>query len=378
MICKSLPFAYKGGIQTHVWELSKALIKLGHDITILTAGNLMRSAQKMEAGDPKVVFLPFIPGKYIPGFEHTVEDISFNRNVVKWVTKNKTNYDIIHAQGRSGILLSNKALQIPFVCTVHRLFPVEIYWQNHHYSTFMDNFFHNRFCSQFESKILKNCNNIITVSQQSFDEIGSSFGENIQQKVQIISNGAIQINEKDYPNHESDQLIFVGRLSKVKGITKLIDAFQYIDKKISLIIAGEGPAKKMIEHKIKHLKLEHRIKLVGAKDHIQIHKLISESYALVLPSKHESQGIVLLEANALGKPVIASNSSGMKEIVNHGYNGLLFKPDDVLDLAAKINDLYENPSRAALMGKTGKEIVAAGYSWEKIAESTLRVYKKAA
>lgn len=378
MICKALPFAYKGGIQTHVWELSKALIGLGHEVTILTAGNRHKGNSLNGENCPKVLFLPFVPGRMAPGLEHFIQDVTFNIQVNRWVRKNHEDFDIIHLQGRSGFLLSCIKVKPPIICTVHRLFPIEVLWGNHHYSTILDKFLHGLFSSKYEDKIIEKCDKIIAVSNKTRSEMKNNNGLCAIKKVKVISNGAKTIANNLRTDFKKKQIIFVGRLSKVKGLCKLLNAMTHIDSSLNLIIVGSGPYEKNIKQRIKGLDLQNRVKLLGEQTNEKVYQLISESQALVLPSFHESQGIVLLEANAMNTPVIASNSSGMREIVSHGYNGLLFNPDDFMDLAAKVNMLVKSPRRSQLMGIAGQYIVEKKYSWDKIAKETSKLYKECA
>lgn len=378
MICKALPFAYKGGIQTHTWELSKALIGIGYQVTILTAGNRKGVSVTNQRNLPELVSLPFVPGRIVPGLEHFIQDVTFNIQVSKWVKKNHKKFDIIHLQGRSGFLLSPKKLNPPIVCTVHRLFPIEVLWGNHHYSTILDKVLHGFFSSKYEDKIIEKCDKVIAVSKKTRSEMKDNNGLSVIRKVKIISNGAKSSTNKIPTGLKKKQIIFVGRLSKVKGLSKLLSAMAAIEKSISLIIVGTGPYKNNIKQRIKERSLEDRVQLLGEQTNDKVYELISESLALVLPSFHESQGIVLLEANSMNTPVIASNSSGMKEVVSHGYNGLLFNPDDFMDLAAKVNMLIRNPRRAQLMGIAGQDMVDKKYSWDNIAKQTALLYKECA
>ena len=83
---------------------------------------------------------------------------------------------------------------------------------------------------------------------------------------------------------------------------------------------------------------------------------------------------MLLEANANGKPVIATRVGGILEVVEDGYNGFLFEANDSKVLAEKVNLLFRNPSLARKMGKNGREGVLQKYSWSRIAVATELVY----
>ena len=79
MISKTLPHTFKGGIQTHVWELSKWLIKLGHNVSILTSGSMKKGLFMWEADKRKIIELPYLPGRKIPTLGLALEEYFFNR-----------------------------------------------------------------------------------------------------------------------------------------------------------------------------------------------------------------------------------------------------------------------------------------------------------
>ncbi len=158
----------------------------------------------------------------------------------------------------------------------------------------------------------------------------------------IVKRNKIKINikkekEKLKISEKNVVLGFVGRLSKVKGCEHLINAMPFVNKKAELIIAGVGDEKQEIENLIMYHKITERAKLLGFVKNIRsIYMLID---ILVIPSEHESFGLIAIEAQALGIPVIAANTSGLNEVVIHEKTGLLFERKNAKDLAEKINKL---------------------------------------
>jgi len=131
-----------------------------------------------------------------------------------------------------------------------------------------------------------------------------------------------------------DYAIFVGRLTQEKGIMTLIEAWKKLeDKELALLVVGEGELLKTLEEK----SFGYPIKFLGKKTHEETLGLIRRSQFLVFPSEwYEGSPMVLIEALALGVPIIASDIGGIPEIVKDGFNGLLFKPGNVDDLKLKI------------------------------------------
>ncbi len=172
-----------------------------------------------------------------------------------------------------------------------------------------------------------------------------------------------------------DYILFVGGLERVKGIRYLIEAFAEIVKEspqFKLIIVGEGSERKNLESLISNL--EHRTSNIKLKDSIvfkgrlSLHdtrNIMKKCYCLVLPSLSEGLPRVLIEAMALGKPVIASKVGGIPEIVKEGENGFLFKKGDSNELSEKLKILLSNREIALKMGERGRRFVKKNFSNEK-------------
>lgn len=114
----------------------------------------------------------------------------------------------------------------------------------------------------------------------------------------------------------------------------------------------------------------------GAKDPQQMSEVISSSTVVVLPSYHEGLPKALLEAAASGRPIVASDIPGCREIVRHNINGFLVPVGDDEALSCAVCMLLESPSMAEAMGKRGREIACSDFSEEKIIYETLKLYKK--
>ncbi len=147
----------------------------------------------------------------------------------------------------------------------------------------------------------------------------------------------------------NNEVLFVGRNDRVKGIPYLIEAFTKIEKdfpgfKLSLV--GEGLP-------------EGRLPLR------EVRSRMTNCYCLVVPSITEGLPRVILEAMALGKPVVASRVGGIPDLVKDGQNGFLFEVGDVEQLAQKLRILLNNKEMAMEMGKRGRELIQSQFSNEK-------------
>jgi len=158
---------------------------------------------------------------------------------------------------------------------------------------------------------------------------------------------------------------FAGRLAKVKGCEYLIRALPYLDFKYKCLIAGDGDLRKELEDLAKELKVEDKVVFLGYQENIL--KTYSLLDVLVIPSLSESFGLIAIEAQALGVPVISSNVPALNEIIIDGENGLLFEGGDSKDLALKIKKIQEN-------SKMREELIKN--SFDGLGKYSLSNYKK--
>ncbi|MCK4646185.1 MAG: glycosyltransferase family 4 protein [Candidatus Aminicenantes bacterium] len=167
-----------------------------------------------------------------------------------------------------------------------------------------------------------------------------------------------------------------GRLEPVKGPEFLIEAAKYIILKYPnthFLFSGDGHLKQNLEERASELGIEKNIIFLNWRDDVA--KIISIYDVFVLPSLNEGMGRVLVEAMALGKPIVASNIGGIPDLVSHGKNGFLVPPKDPRELANCIQILIEDEEKKAKMGKAGKEIVE-NFTKEKMVEKIAELYKE--
>ena len=172
-------------------------------------------------------------------------------------------------------------------------------------------------------------------------------------------------------------ILFVGRLEKRKGLNYLLEAFKQVKQEISnsrLIIVGPGTR---LRHKYEKQVMRSGLKdvaFVGFVAYDELPRYYKTADVFCAPATgRESFGIVLLEAMAMGKPIVASNIEGYASVVTHGVDGLLVPPQDEEMLAQALISLLTDQSLRQQMGARGKA-KALEYSWEQIAQKVLSYY----
>lgn len=157
-------------------------------------------------------------------------------------------------------------------------------------------------------------------------------------------------NASQILNAQHAPIVFVGRLEKIKGAHTLLEAMKS-NPGIQLKIIGTGTQLEELQVYANNNHLR-QVEFLGKKTKKETLECIGKSAFLVCPSEwYEVLGFTVVEAMAMGKPVIGSNIGAIPEMVIDGRTGLLFEPGNSTQLAAKINELYHDPERQAQMGK---------------------------
>jgi glycosyltransferase involved in cell wall biosynthesis len=153
-------------------------------------------------------------------------------------------------------------------------------------------------------------------------------------------------------------------LDPVKRVTDLVRAIELLDQRFSLHIYGDGEERGRIEGEIAHLRLQSRVTLHGAV--VKPQAAMQTFDVLVLPSEAEGFGLVLIEAMAMGVPVVATDVPGIRDVVRHGVNGLLVPVGQPEALAAAIRRAAETDSMRQRLIEAGLEEVRRRYDWSVV------------
>ena len=185
-----------------------------------------------------------------------------------------------------------------------------------------------------------------------------------------VEGGAVRDHYNLRP--EDRTVLFVGALDRAhyfKGIGVLLQALGHIsDPALRLLVVGDGDLRATYQSQAQALGLGERVTFCGRVPDADLPAHYAASDLLVLPSTTmgEAFGVVLLEAMACGKPVIASNLPGVRSVVDDGRDGLLVRPGDVEDLAEKVQRLLADGSARREMGVRGRKKVEERYDWPRI------------
>ncbi|GAA3816038.1 glycogen synthase [Streptomyces chiangmaiensis] len=235
---------------------------------------------------------------------------------------------------------------------------------------------------------------VIAVSGAMRDDILDCYPALDPARVHVVHNG---IDTSLYqPDHGTDVLarlgldpgrpyvLFVGRITRQKGVPHLLRAVRYIDPETQVVLCAGAPDTPEIDREFRDLFEElsgsragvHWIpKMLPRPDVIQ---LLTHAAVFVCPSVYEPLGIVNLEAMACGTAVVASRTGGIPEVVDDGRTGLLVDVDDDFEehLARALDAVLADPVAAKRMGEAGRERAVEQFGWDTVARRTVRLYEE--
>lgn len=172
---------------------------------------------------------------------------------------------------------------------------------------------------------------------------------------------------------------YIGRIVEEKGLSDLVEALARCSARVRLVIVGNGAFEASLRAQIAMLDLGSRVELLPARGQGQIAPLMGALDALILPSRttprwKEQFGRVIIEAQACAVPVIGSSSGAIPDVV--GKAGLIFPEGNATELAARLDFLASHPEQARTMGRCGRAIVEEKYTWKRVAQAMLDIYRE--
>jgi colanic acid/amylovoran biosynthesis glycosyltransferase len=218
---------------------------------------------------------------------------------------------------------------------------------------------------------LEQCKFCVTISEFNKKHILEQYPE-IQADKIIMRRMGVDIVECPSPQVPVEPRLFsllaVGRLHRVKDHAFLIRACQSLknrDIRFECVIAGEGPERASIEQLIIDLGLQSNIRLPGHLSSQRLDQCYAAADVVVLTSRSEGIPLVLMEAMARGRPVLAPAITGVPELVLHGKNGFLYQPGSLEDFVAQVESIHHSRSPLRSLGKSARKHVLQHFNREK-------------
>ena len=371
---------YINGVSTSIAMLESALMKLGHEVFIVTVNPENLHYQFSE--DERIIRLPGIP---IGIYDYRLTGIY----PLKAVSKIKEwNLDIIHSHTEFGVgtfaRIMAKQLDIPIVHTYHTMYEDYIHYITKGYfdgpSKKIVEYLTNFYCDKTVTELIIKTKKTYNLFKEKYE---------YERNIHIVPTG-IEVERFYQENNDSKEtskirkklglskddfiLLFVGRLAAEKNVTFLIDNQVDLVKEnphCKLIIIGDGPDIDLFKKQARDLHIENNVIFTGKIPWDQINKYYQIPNVFVTASHTETQGLTVLEAMAASIPVVALDDAAFRDVVVHDLNGYLFKDSqDYCKYIKKImkdKKLYNRLSRQA-------RIQGESHSSKYYAEKILDVY----
>ena len=385
LLTKEYPPEIYGGAGVHVAELVKAL-RTSLEVQVRCFG-----APRSELD---------VTNYEVPAELSTANSVLQTIGVDLLMANDAAGADVVHSHtwyaneaGRVAQLLHG----IPHVITAHSLEPLRP-WKAEQLGGGY------RVSSQIEKSAYESADAVIAVSAGMRLDILRSYPHIDPAKVHVVHNGIDvdawaptanpELLERWGIDSSRPSVVFVGRITRQKGLPYLLEAAERLPSDVQLILCAGAPdtpeIKAEVEHKVAQLQAQ-REGVIWITDHLPRHELaaiLSAGTTFVCPSIYEPLGIVNLEAMACGIPVVGTATGGIPEVVEDGVTGWLVPIEQVQDgtgtpvnpekyvsdLAQALREAVSDPARAQQMGVAARERARVHFDWMAIAEQTRAIY----
>ncbi len=340
LVFSSYFLPHKGGVENYVYQTARRLVKHGHKVWVVTSKlKGMKAREKIDGIDVvRVPAFDVLPDRLPLPF---ITSITKKIGVVDIVITNTRFYPLSLFGG-----LYARKHGIPWLHVEHGSKQVA-------YANLVVNATAKLVDATAGRWILRNAV-VAGVSKAS-----CSFAERLGAKSCLVLYNGVDTKFFDgrLKKHKGFRIAFVGRLIKEKGVQDLLKAVKDLD--VEVVVVGKGP----FEQELKKL----GGKFVGEKDSAGVRDVLSACDILVNPSYGEGLPTSVLEAGAMGLPVVATDVGGTSEIIEDGRNGFLVHPGNVSELRKSIKKLL-NADLCKKMGKNLQKTVKQKFDWDEITE----------
>jgi glycosyltransferase involved in cell wall biosynthesis len=361
-----------GGIQTHVPNLSRTLIKQGHEVKVVTTRQRNTRALRARLDDIDVVRIPFVR---LPK-TMTLQYLMISTGAILW----------LHRRWRADLLHYHTFWPDVFTAFVLKHFMPTVYTV--HESHFLSMSEHRKLHGRLRMA-LRPFNGIIAPSTELL-QVARRFGVSRRSSAYIpnavdsnkfspnASNGVIR--QQYGISQDTVVLLCPRRLVPKNGVNFFVKSLPHVMKEhnsVYALIIGDGPERSYLENLVRQMHLEDNVVFTGNVSNDQMPYFYVDSDIVILPSLKEATSIAGLEAMASGRPVIATAVGGLPEIVDDGVTGLLVPSRDPQALASAALRVIQCPELVSSMVQAARRRVEQEFSWDKVAQETVEVYELA-
>lgn len=370
-----------GGIARVVHDLAAALAEKNINITVITHNDdTMPEVFRNGHVDIYSVRTYKIDPCSFTDWVHHMNFTLLEKSVT--IINNGRKFDIIHAHDWL-VAFAARALKhsygIPLISTIHAT------------EHGRNNGLHNdtqRYISGVEWWLTYESWKVIVNSNYMKREVSGIFSLP-EEKIRVIPNGIdgkryeyicdSEGSRRKYALDNEKIVLFVGRMVNEKGAQVLLDAVPKVIRyynDVKFVFAGKGPMLDYLKYKAFSMNIMSKVLFTGYIPDNELCTLYRCCDITVFPSLYEPFGIVALEGMLAGKPVVVSDTGGLGETVEHGYDGMTAYTGNPESFADCILELLHKPELCVIMAKRAFEKVNRKYNWQQISEKTLETYKE--
>ncbi|MCI0432455.1 MAG: glycosyltransferase family 4 protein [Gemmatimonadetes bacterium] len=349
-----------GGLESHVYYLCRELVRLGHEVTMVTSRSLPGAAER-ETMDGVRVVRTWFPARNTAGWiAHTVASVPRFLAAARQA-------DLLHAQTFASALpgmVASRRRPVPFVLTLHTSHFLRLatrpLWR------------------PVLRRIVRSADWVLAASAEIRDV---ALGLYPHPRAEALTNGVDtdlfrSVSPALPPRAGGYRVIVPRRLFEKNGVEYLIRAVPHVRKRVDVetVIVGDGPLRQRLESLAVELGVAEHVRFLGARPNAEMPAILSSGDVVVIPSLMEATSVAALEAMSCGRPVAASRVGGLPEIIDEQV-GVLFEPADPVSLADRLVGLLARPDREA-MGERARARVVERWSLRRLALRHVEIYEQ--
>jgi glycosyltransferase involved in cell wall biosynthesis len=365
-----------GGAQTALGLLSRALVELGHEVTLLTARWHPHWPERLQRDGVQVIRLPTSPvrmwGTWV-----------YMRAIERWLREARGAYDLVYVSMlKHDAYAALAAADAPVVLRPEGAGETgDVRWQQ---------------TARFGRRIARRCREapaVVAIAESVERELsaagypadrihripnGVEIPAPIDSELRASARRTLAKADIKFRLPDGAPLaVYTGRLHAGKGLAELLTAFGVICKRrpeARLWIVGDGPQRSLLSAQIQQQGLARNVLLAGQFDSVQ--EFHQAADVVVLPSHEELMSLSLLESMAAGLPIVATEIPGNRNVVHHGQQALLYPPGDAERLAAALERVWSQPALAHRLSAAARERAAAEFSLASMAHRHVELFEQ--
>ena len=363
------------GVVTSVMNLQEELIKLGHEVKILTLSNTPKSFERNG-----VYYIGSLSaGKIYPGARVAIPKRDrCIKKIIEW------HPEIIHSQSEFSTFLMarylSKKLHVPIVHTYHT-----VYENYTHYFSPVEKWGKSLACL-FTTSTIKHTSCVIAPTEKVRNLL---LGYGIQKSIKVVPTGIRLLQREEShdafkrqalreqigADPDTKVLIAVGRLAKEKNLEEILVYFSRLEGlKVRLLLVGDGPHRKQLELYANQLGIQDSVYFAGMVPHEEVNQFYQLGDVFVSASNSETQGLTYLEAMANGLPALCKKDPCLEDVIKDGETGWQYESFD--EFQTQLIYLFQNENVAQSLSSNAKEKAYHDFSAANFASKVEEIYQE--